>query len=333
MVRGVQRHSQQGYALLELALALLLTTLLAAWGAHTFMNRYNDAQAQAAAVWMESVHKAVIAYIKHHGPAIQTAFGPGDIVLEGFTDWAAPTIRELVQAGFLSSGIPESTRLTGSARIDVWRGGSCPGNGCIVEALVHGRRPLYDDARNEPREAMLAQWLLAARGHGAAVHGNDPTRIRGASFAFDSMLPDGTQLPVGTVGMAVTAEHLALWNYLRVRDPRDPDFQGDLSAAGQLVIGAQSSLDTACEPEFAVAHDQMGGLMVCRSSRWRSAGRSGGGYGYNSRFGCQTPDGAPTANPLTNQCSCPPFAAAVLILEFGEYLDANGKQQAYLCVG
>lgn len=337
---------QQGYALIELAVALLIGSLLAAWGAQALVNRYRDAQAQAAAVWMAAVHKAVGAYVRRHGPDIQSAESADTLVIDGFADWRSPTLAELVEAGLLSPGVAHGTALTGAARITVWRDGSCPGAVCAVEALIHGERPLIDPVHRDPDQAMIAQWLLAAEGKGAAVQPADPASMRGAAFAFDSTLPNGDVLPVGTVGMAVTAEHLALWNYLRVRDPRDPDFQGALSVKGdisgranasvdgQLVVGAVHEEGMPCEPDNAIAHDLPGGLLVCKDGLWRSASRSGGGaYGYHSIYGCQTAEGTSTANPITGSCACPWYATAVLIMEMGPNLYPDGKQYAYLCVG
>lgn len=337
---------QEGYLLLELVLVMLIAGLLAAWGAQALVNRLNDAQAQSAAVWMEAVHKAVEVYVRRHGPDIQAAVDVNLLSIPGFADWRAPTLSELAQAGLLSQGFPETTRLTGAARVAVWRRGPCPGDDCAVEALVHGERPLHDESRGLPDEAMIAQWLLAAQGRGAAVHPSDPGRMRGAAFSFSSTLPGGRVLPAGSVGMAVTAEHLALWSYLRVRDERDPDLQGplsvqgevnsqsDIALAGQLVLGAQGADGEGCGPDGAVAHDVAGGLLVCRHGRWRSASRTGGGgYGFNSVHGCQTADGAPTANPLTGTCSCPWYATQVRILDSGPRPYPEGRQYAYLCIG
>ena len=240
MGAGLSR-TQQGSMLIELAVALVIATLLAAWGAHTLVNRYRDAQAQAAAVWMESLHKAVVAYVRRHGPDIQTAVDVQALVLPGFADWQAPSLGELAEAGLLSSAIPHSTPLTGSAQIAVWRSGDCPGNVCAVEALINAERALLDADGSETDQAMVAQWLLAAQGKGAAVQPARPDRIQGGALDLDNRLPGGRVLPVGTVGMAVTAEHLALWSYLRVRDPRNPEFQGQMSVEGNIAGGADAS--------------------------------------------------------------------------------------------
>ena len=346
MRRHCDNRRQEGYALLELTLVLLIASLLAAFGARTLANRFNDAEAQSAAVWMEAVHKSLLAYVRLHGPDIQSAPDAGALAGQGYLDWRAPTLSELKQTGLLSGGTPETSRLTGTPRLSVWRRGDCPGDNCVVEALVYGDRPLQVVAGGQADEAMMAQWLLASGGEGGAVHQRDPGRIRGAAFSFSSSLLDGTALPAGTVGMAVTAEHQALWSFLRVGDPRDPDFKGQMSVAGkahvgndvaldgQLILGAQGQDGSGCMTEDAVVHETDGGLLVCRQGRWRSASRIGGGYSYNMTHGCQLHDGKKTENPITGSCSCPWYSTAVPIFDNGlEFDDPRGHQVAYLCIG
>src|SRR5690606_5024157 len=147
------------------------------------------------------VHKAVLAYVRRHGPDIQASEHPAALFLDGYANWPTPTVAELADAGLLSQGFPVSTRLTGAARILVWRRGDCPGDHCKVEALVHSERPLRHQRPDAPDQGMIAQWLIATQGQGGAVQAGNPSRITGASFSLDTTLPDGSVLPVGTVGM------------------------------------------------------------------------------------------------------------------------------------
>lgn len=163
MRRHRHQGRQQGYALVELALVLLIASLIAVFGARTLANRLDDAQAQSAAAWMESIHKALLSYVRLHGPAIQEAASPGALAAQGFMDWRAPTLAELKQAGILSAGTPEATRLTGMARLTVWQRGMCPGDSCVVEGLVHGERPLRTAAGDQvcsirPSSGFLTTW-------------------------------------------------------------------------------------------------------------------------------------------------------------------------------
>ncbi len=342
--------NQRGLALVELALVMMLGMMLAVLGIRSWVNQVNDAQARAAAVWMSSVHKAVLGYLQRHGPAIQDAEVDDALHVHGFANWRAPTLAELAAAGLLTSGMPEAVRATGSARIHVWKR-ECPGDACTVEALIHSERPLLDP-RGQPDEAAIAQWLLAAEGEGAAVHPDEPGRLRGTRFSYSSALPDGSIMPPGTVGMAVTAEHQALWSFLRVRDHRDPDFQGNLSVVGdlhgggdavvtgQLTLGREAQFNQACRPEQAIAHHESGGLMVCRMGRWRPAGQFGGAYTYNSHYGCVDLDGVSAVNPLTGRCSCAPGTSAVRIFDTGtesEHAQPGesmlGRRFVYVCIG
>lgn len=347
-----RRTRQGGYVLLEMTIAMLVACLLVVWGAQALVNRHADAHAQSSAVWLDAIHKAVLAYVRQYGRDIRAAESSGALAEAGFADWRAPTLPELVQAGLLSAAVPHMHRLTGTATVSVWHQGDCSDGACAVEALVYGAQPLLDAARKGPDEAMLAQWLLAANGRGAAVQARDPGHLRGPAYSFSSTLPDGTALPVGTVGMAVIAEAAPTGtngndaDFLRVGDTRDPDFQaglsvagdiqggGSVSLAGELVIGAHRINGSECHTEGAVAHDVAGGLLVCRDDSWRGASRTvGGGYGFNSLYGCETMDGVSTANPVTHACSCPPHSVAIRILDTGPRPPPEGRQRAFLCVG
>jgi hypothetical protein len=173
-----------------------------------------------------------------------------------------------------------------------------------------------------------------------------PDQVAGAAFIFPNPpAADINLLPVGTIAMAITPEQLALADFLRVGDTRDPDFQGkatvkgDITAQGSLLaqnyvhIGAQEQALTACGVVGAVARELYGGLLVCRGNKWRSAGPGGGGgFSINSLYGCGTSLGLSTANPVTGLCTCPVDYDKVLISDSGPHDAPEGRTRGYLCV-
>lgn len=334
---------QQGFALVELAIALLIATLLAIWGSSQLVDRINDAAAQSAATWMSSVRMAAHAYLERNRSALQLAEAPGALAHLGYADWSRPGLPEFKAAGLLSAGFPEHGIRGLSAVVQVLRSGSCPGTACRLEALVHGQPPLPAVLSSSSGEQVVAQWLLAAQGQGGAVTASRPDRVGGAAFEFPNpAAPHLQALPPGTVAMAVTVEQLASADYLRVRDARDPLFQGDVTVGqdlraqadvdvqGRLLIGAEAVDRGPCQAANQIARGQYGGLLVCRDQIWQSAGgRGGGGYSTNTKTGC-----APgTYNLVTGDCSCPAGYGAVRIAESGSIMAAEGLTRGYICIG
>src|SRR5699024_5476901 len=152
----------------------------------------------------------------------------------------------------------------------------------------------------------------------------------GQTFSLANPPDSGAALTPGTVVMAVSDDQIAGTSWLRVGDTRDPQFQsdatiggdviagGEISAASYLTLGALAHWRDMCDKEGYVARDLVHGLLVCHGGVWQPASRPGGGYSMNSRYGCATAEGRPTANPVTGRCSCPPGHAEVQISEGGD---------------
>src|SRR5690606_11505010 len=93
---------QHGFALLELALAVLIATLFAIFAADQFAQRGRDLMAEGHAVWMKSLRQATQRYLELH---MQTLIEQGSAAqVAGFTHAYAPTPAELKAAGLLSAG-------------------------------------------------------------------------------------------------------------------------------------------------------------------------------------------------------------------------------------
>lgn len=337
---------QDGFALLELAVAALIATLLAVWGANTLARRLDEANAQSMAAWMLAVRSGAQAYMQRHGARMARASGSGDLASEGFQDWLRPSLPELKAAGLLPQGFPENGPGGMRAAIRLLPDQGCPGDECLLQALVHGAPAMLRRYAGQVDEHMTALWLLASGGFGGVVDRRRPDTIRGASFGFSNPpAPDMPALPEGTPVMAVMAGQAGDARFLRVGDERDPNFQGTATvrgnirsegsvAAGEyLFAGAQHAVRMPCGQEGAVAREAYRGLLVCQGGSWRSAGgRGGGGFSTNSLHGCATPGGLTTANPVTGACSCPPGHAMVTISDSGSAASPEGRTRGYLCV-
>src|SRR3546814_13866351 len=90
---------------------------------------------------MLSLKKAVQGYIERYAGALADAGHGAALNWVGYGDWALPTIAELKADGLLSPGFPEYVRPGGSAPVRLMRHGSCPGNNCCIEALIHADAP------------------------------------------------------------------------------------------------------------------------------------------------------------------------------------------------
>ena len=338
---------QRGFAMLELVVAVLIATLLMVWGASTLVNRINDAAAQASAVWMLSIKKATQAYIERHARALASAGNTTALTGKGYADWTAPRISELKADQLLAPGFPEYGARGLTVAIAILRSGSCPGADCRIEGLVHSTQAVKKPSTGYVDEQMIAQWLMAAQGWGGVVTGSRPDRVSGAAFAWPNPpVPGLNLLSVGTIALAVTSEQLSSLDFLRVRDDRDPDFQDTLSVKGDITtqaslnvqryvsIAAHEYAQTLCTTPGAIASEHIGGLLVCRNGRWRSAGRGGGGgYTFNSRYACEDRYGMSTANPVTGSCTCPADFMAVRISDSGPHGAPDYQTWGYLCVG
>lgn len=338
---------QNGFALLELVIAALIATLLTVWGANAWVRRLDEAHAHSMAAWMHSIRDGAQAYLRRHGASMAQAGLSDAQAIPGFHDWLNPTIAELKMAGLLATAFPEGGPGGMRAAIRILPGESCPGPDCQLQALIHGAPALLDRQSGQVDAQKVALWLMASQGHGGVVSSRDPAMVRGVAFGFVNPPASGMPaLPAGTPAMAVTAGGSSGDTaFLRVRDNRDPDFQGPASVQGDIrsgaslvageyvFVGGRHIVRSPCSEEGAVAREAYRGLLVCQSGLWRSAGGSGGGgFSTNTVHGCFASGGLSTANPVTGTCNCPPGFAVVGISDSGSAASPDGRTRGYLCV-
>jgi prepilin-type N-terminal cleavage/methylation domain-containing protein len=226
---------QRGFSLVELIIAISITAILGIY-----------AQAQIAKESEEEIARAGGSFIRQvAGAAEQYALINFDSLSRGVkvttvVNDFAPTIAELVAMNLLPGGFPTTagampTRQ--SLRVDVTKSGTCPGTGCIITTtactttgVTLGRTDVRYD---------LAQIMVDGQdGTGGSSSYTTPAQIKGP--ALNIVNPNG---PVaGTVCASATLNTAMYAQFVRVRDTRNPDLQGDLSAQGNLAITGTSAL-------------------------------------------------------------------------------------------
>ena len=349
-VRRVQscrrpRHSvlcrQQGFALLELAVAAAIVTMLTIWAASALANRLEDARSEATGRWLLSIRTAAMEMASAEYEAL-AGLAPAKF---SYSDLLAPTLAELQQAGHLAKGFPLSSPFGHSANVHILTNGGCPGENCLPEILV----TTLASTTGKPDDidpTVVGQVLLSTQGYGGAVHAESPERVRGAVFDLpNTSLPGMTApLPVGTVAAHGGADSGLHTRFVRMRDSRDPDLQGalsvrkDVQAGGALsgqVLGLQAvaTPGAACSGVGVFSRSTSGNLLSCQRGRWAyEDGGFGGAYASNNRFGCRHYTGVSTANPRTGRCSCPAGYSAVIVSAGGKWTEDEGWTTGYVCV-
>jgi len=335
---------QRGFSLPSLVVALALSAMAAIWASGQVVQRIEDAAARATGVWLTQIRLAVTAMLARHSAIL----AQGDVPRSEqgsplFADPLAPTVGELRGLGLLPVDFPGRSTLGFSAQIRIARSQACPGERCRLDGLVYSATPLLKTGTQSPDLTGIAAVIDAAGGYGGAVWPATPGLVRGAAFSFaNPLLPGGPAYAPGT---------LTLWagpgtggpdleRYVRIRDTRDPQLQGELSVAASaqvgsyLKVGARASAGQQCSvANGTVATSEQGELLTCQSRVWGAAsGGFGGAFSINSRYGCYDTRGTWRPNPRSGACSCPAGYTPMVVSERGDSFESGGVTTGYVCV-
>ncbi|CAB3737492.1 hypothetical protein LMG6001_05262 [Achromobacter insolitus] len=344
MQRPRQHQRQRGFSLPGLVVTLALSTMAAIWASGQVVQRIEDSAARAAGVWLTQIRQAVADVLARHFAVLAKGEGPrNEQGVPLFADPLAPTMDELRGLGMLPADFPDRSALGFSAQIRIARAPSCPGERCRLDGLVYSAAPLLKSGTQAPDLIGISTAIDAARGYGGAIWPGKPGLVRGAAFSFPNPLMPGLPVhPPGTLALwaGVGAGGPDLDRYVRLRDTRDPQLQGNLSVASSaqigsyLAVGARAGAGQACRlPSGTMANSEQGELLTCQSGTWEPAsGGFGGAYSFNHPLGCYHYTGVSTANPRTGTCSCPAGYKAVIVSAGGKWTQTEGWTTGYVCV-
>lgn len=215
-----RRRAQRGFTLIELAVVAAVLTLGVSWSAGQWMQRLDDAAAQATGSYLLTLKRALDHYLVNHYEALTNGSA-----VAGVAQPLAPTVAELRQTGLLAPGFAAQTAFNQAVAIRIKRAGACPGDSCRLDSLVYTTTPVPGQ-----RLGLMAQVVLHTEGHGVAAYPERAHQLRGPNAHTEN--PIGTT--AGIVGVMASLDTTLFHQFVRMRDERDPTLQGDLSVKGEV---------------------------------------------------------------------------------------------------
>ncbi|WP_298706148.1 type II secretion system protein [Variovorax gossypii] len=229
------RRSQRGFTLVELIVAVSIAALLAIYAQSEIARASEDQIAKAAGTFIKQVSAAAEQHVLVNFDELST----GTDVTTTAND-LRPTVAELVAERLLPSGFPTAPGTLPTRqdlRIDVIKT-ACPGISCNIVATVCTTTGVTLGSANVRYD--LAQVIVDQQnGTGGLSTYTAPAAIKGPILNMAN--PNG---PIaGTVcGSSTSLNNELFQKFVRIRDTRDPDLQGNLSAQGNLAITGTSTL-------------------------------------------------------------------------------------------
>ncbi|WP_454906719.1 hypothetical protein [Variovorax gossypii] len=228
---GGARRRGTGYVMIELAIVIALSTLLAVWKAPQQVREVEDAGMDAVGVYMQVLNSAVEKYNLSNHNALSNSQP-----VAGFVNSMAPTIEELRTAKYISNpsfptaitkqNIPVAIKIIPQ---------NCPGVNCQLFGVSYATQAMTFGTNNV-RYDLVARFLQAAGGSGASAPYTNGGNL--VSSIFNVPNPNGN-VP-GTIAIGTYLDEGLYQRFVQIRDTRDPDLQGNLSVAGNLNIGGSS---------------------------------------------------------------------------------------------
>ncbi|MBI2770611.1 MAG: hypothetical protein HYX47_13375 [Burkholderiales bacterium] len=185
----------------------------------------------------------------------------------GFANAMAPTLTELKAAGYLNVNVSNTLGDYGAYSVAITKsplGCVGPSSTCNVWSRIHLANPIVEKGTGQPDVSVLS--ALISRIKESASYSTQPTpaTIVGGNGAWSIPNPDGTN----RVGMFVVVAGLGGVDgaWLRVQDPRNPDFRGPSVTAIQFDT-LHKVIGQACTPQGAFA-SAANGMAYCNAGVW-----------------------------------------------------------------
>ena len=276
--RPPRKQQQAGFLMLELVAVLGLTAVLGVYASKEMIYKINTGRAEATGVYLSTLKDGLDKFLNLNAQAL--AMGT---LVTGFSNPLAPTVDELRNAKYLPASFPLIDPMRRRQVITVDRSG-CPGSTCSLTAYSYSHLPLTASCTGYAADGACAGvsgsvWHVLAdevrsssSGYGTSVSLLAPSRLRGNSCDYPAPVGAGP----ATYGVCTTRSAAIYSQFVRIRDDRDPDLQGDLSVVGKVKSGAlaSQSLSISNGPTEITSINSSGDLTVKNGAGAPTAGIS-----------------------------------------------------------
>jgi hypothetical protein len=280
------RRSQQGYGIVSALLALVIGAVVALGQIEGVRVERQTRSGALQGELLNLVKTAYNDYAMENYPALQNdlAVTKNGVTLPAGTAFGqsmAPRVQDLVSMGYLSPGTTDQAFLVDGG---VYRGifrrepASCVGVACNIPGMLYIDQPVHIRGTVEMNGLAVGSLIEKVGGDALVSLNTNPTQliaINGANVANPL-----TGNPVGVVGARIGFGASGFGRFLVMNDPRDPNFQGNVTIAGAITsssvsansIGAGTG-DTGCRlGEIIASGEILSRSSACIRRAWIDGG-------------------------------------------------------------
>ena len=303
---ALSKQKSAGIFLIDLALALAVSTVLLVSQISTVNEAVNESLANGTGEYLVALQAGVNKYVNDNESSLQSS-----LPVAGFANPLQPTNAELLAAHYLPIGFGANSPLGLSFVNKLKLNGTCPGQNCSVSGLTVSTTP-YIDVTGIVRNDLLgiavakigadgSQSMAGSSGTMTGFGGN--YSIPGSTFntvdgtlgirigdnsGFNSLLTqyyklDGSRALTGP--MNANAQNI---NGVNVLQANNVQVSQSLSISGTAVAGSSCA---AADNGKVMTNATGDGLVICNNSVWEQVGNAvtgitpGGSCSVNNQFG------------------------------------------------
>lgn len=288
---------QRGSLLVEIAIGLMILSLLTALAAAQIKRQIDDNAAESTGRYLMQVRGAVLELQLAHEAwlrGVDVSSAPaGTYPAPPSLSWSAAdgaqvargSVDDLISLGFLSPGIPRYPSLGDAVRFALVRQGTCPGSDCKISAYVYTCHPISAErsqrtnatctapagARAQYSQGLLGQVVMSAGGY--AGHDALGDRVRGPLLDVPRNWFDYGGEP-GHVVVAAATDASPFTQFVRHGETRPVTLLNTLTVADTIQSNKGLMLKTAvvpgapCSDEGLFAATAGKSLAVCSNGAW-----------------------------------------------------------------